>query len=175
MRRLLMTTPLIFALITGSAIGCNDPALHPEMAVMQARLAAIGEQPESPMQLMYRFAGPTRVGVPGEVLLSFWPKSPVQEASYRVETSETLSTDLPADWSTIEAKGGIVTMQVTPRLAGHHFLEIVTRAATTAGEMIEHRSLIQVPVAIGHEPTAGQPKATDFGFAGQRLREALGR
>lgn len=175
MRRLVMTTSLGLALLTGSAGACNDPSLHPEMVVLLARMEAIGSQPESPLQLKYRVVGPALIGVQADVMLSFWPKSPVREASYRVETSPGLSTDLPDDWTTLETKGGVVTFKVTPRLGGHHFLEVVSRALPEEGEMIEHRSLVQVPVAVAHETAPGRPDPNGLGFAGQRLREALGK
>lgn len=178
MRRFLTTTPLVLALLAGSVLACpacNTPGPRPEMALIHERLDEIGPQPESPLQLKYRVVGPVTVDTPAQILLSFWPASPVLEAGYRVEASEGLASASMQGWTAIAPKGGVETVRVTPRRGGYHYVEVITRVLPVDGEAIERRSLVVVAVETPQITAPGKSTPGGLGFAGERMRKALGK
>lgn len=166
----------------GDALACGDPALHPGRAEYEAAVAALRQQPPSPVQVRYRLEGMRRIGAPHTLRLWFWSPDGPPAGSYSIAPSDGLTVVGTPVNGTMPASGKLDVALRADR-AGYHFVQIESQAPKD-GKATGHRTVIPIAVELDAEHRAleadsGRPMHASrvAGFSGprgSRLMNALG-
>lgn len=157
----------IVGLLLGSAtaLGCDNPALHFDLARFQAEA---GGQGARPFGLRCELDDRLRQGEPARLRMRFGASDGVPagrlflSASHGLEFADFIGrARVPAN--------GIVEIDVIPTQGGPQYLRLQTLVRGDDGERSRVDLLVLPPA---DDPTPNGRDAT-YGFAGRRLRDAL--
>jgi len=155
------------------AIGCDNPAVHPEMAEYDALLAALPANPPSPLQLKFKIDGDHRPDRPIRLRIAFWQKENCESGQYVITPSVGVDLEGGDRNGAIPCRGAI-DFVVRASRPGYHYFKVETRVDDD-GVSIQRTDLIGLPIDLNDSPVAkiAGGGTGRFDFAGSRLRDVL--
>ncbi|MBV5273903.1 MAG: hypothetical protein JZU52_09745 [Lamprocystis purpurea] len=161
----------LLLLCTLPALGCNNPAVHPEMAEFNALLEALPAEAPGPVQLKFKIDGDIKAGQSAMVRVAFWQREPCKSGRYVITPSAGVALESSLREGVIPCRGSIeLTVRAASR--GYHHLKMETHVETD-GASIQRTELVGLPVGLNDLPVAETTVPGRFDFAGSKLRGVL--